>query len=170
MISGGGTGGHVFPAIAIADALRELEPTAQFQFVGAQGKLEMEKVPQAGYSIAGLWISGIDRRKLWRNLSFPFKLISSLWKSWMLVRQFKPDVAIGVGGYASGPLLAITTGMGVPALLQEQNSFPGITNKFFAKRASKICVAYDHMDRFFSSEKLVFTGNPVRTEFLTRPV
>lgn len=170
MISGGGTGGHVFPAIAIADALRELEPTAQFQFVGAQGKLEMEKVPQAGYSITGLWISGIHRRKLWRNLSFPFKLISSLWKSWILARQFKPDIAIGVGGYASGPLLAITTGMGVPALLQEQNSFPGITNKFLAKRASKICVAYDHMDRFFSSEKLVFTGNPVRTAFLTRPV
>lgn len=170
MISGGGTGGHVFPAIAIADALREAVPDAQFQFVGALGKLEMEKVPMAGYPISGLWISGIHRRQLVRNLSFPFKLLSSLWRSWRLVRRFKPDVAIGVGGYASGPLLAVTTRMGIPALLQEQNSFPGITNKLLASRADKICVAYENMERYFPEEKLVFTGNPVRTAFLTQTV
>jgi len=170
MISGGGTGGHVFPAIAIADAIREAVPMAQVQFVGAKGKLEMEKVPRAGYPIEGLWISGIHRQKMLRNLTFPFKLFSSLVKSWRLVRRFRPDVAVGVGGYASGPLLAITTRMGIPALLQEQNSFPGITNKLLAKRADKICVAYDQMERYFPASKLVFTGNPVRTAFLTQPI
>ena len=170
MISGGGTGGHVFPAIAIADAIREVVPGAKVQFVGARGKLEMEKVPRAGYHIDGLWISGINRQKMLRNLTFPFKLVSSLVKSWQLARRFRPDVAVGVGGYASGPLLAVTTRMGIPALLQEQNSFPGITNKLLAKRADKICVAYDKMERYFPASKLVFTGNPVRTAFLTRAV
>jgi len=170
MISGGGTGGHVFPAIAIADAIREAVPGAKVQFVGARGKLEMEKVPRAGYHIDGLWISGIHRQKMLRNLTFPFKLVSSLVKSWQLARRFCPDVAVGVGGYASGPLLAVTTRMGIPALLQEQNSFPGITNKLLAKRADKICVAYDKMDRYFPASKLIFTGNPVRTAFLTKPI
>ena len=170
MISGGGTGGHVFPAIAIADAIREAVPGAQVQFVGAKGKLEMEKVPRAGYHIDGLWISGINRQRMVRNLAFPFKLVSSLVKSWQLARRFRPDVAVGVGGYASGPLLAVTTRMGIPALLQEQNSFPGITNKLLAKRADKICVAYDKMEQYFPASKLVFTGNPVRTAFLTKPI
>lgn len=170
MISGGGTGGHVFPAIAIADAIREAVPGAKVQFVGAKGKLEMEKVPGAGYAIEGLWISGIHRQKMLRNLLFPVKLVSSLVKSWQLARRFRPDVAVGVGGYASGPLLAVTTGMGIPALLQEQNSFPGITNKLLAKRADKICVAYDQMERYFPAAKLVFTGNPVRTAFLTKAI
>lgn len=170
IISGGGTGGHVFPAIAIADAIKEKRPEADILFVGAKGKLEMEKVPNAGYPIEGLWISGFYRSLTWRNLTFPVKLMSSLLKSVRLVRRFRPDVAVGVGGYASGPLLAAASRMGVPALLQEQNSFPGITNKLLAGRAQRICVAYEGMERFFPPGKLVFTGNPVRTSFLTQPV
>jgi len=170
IISGGGTGGHVFPAIAIADAIKEKRPAADILFVGARGKLEMEKVPNAGYPIEGLWISGFHRTLTWRNLTFPVKLVGSLLKSARLIRRFRPDAAVGVGGYASGPLLAAATRMGVPALLQEQNSFPGITNKLLAGRAQRICVAYEGMEQFFPPEKLLITGNPVRTQFLTRAV
>ncbi len=162
MISGGGTGGHIFPAVAIADELKKRHPEAEFLFVGAQDKMEMEKVPQAGYPIKGLWISGIQRSLSPKNLSFPFKLISSLWKSYFLIRNFKPDVVIGTGGFASGPLLYMASRAGVPTLIQEQNSYPGITNKLLASRAHKICVAYDRMKRFFPKDKLVLSGNPLR--------
>jgi len=162
IISGGGTGGHVFPAIAIANAIKTQRPNAERLFVGAQGKIEMEKVPKAGYPIKGLWISGFQRRLTLQNLAFPFKLISSLWKAWSIVREFKPDVVIGVGGYASGPTLEVATRMGIPTLVQEQNSFPGITNRLLAKKVNKICVAYDGMEKFFPKNKIVHTGNPVR--------
>ena len=164
IISGGGTGGHVFPAIAIANALKANDPNTEILFVGAQGKLEMEKVPQAGYPIKGLWISGFHRQLTMRNLLFPIKVLSSLWKARQIVKSFKPDVAIGVGGYASGPTLYMAASRGIPTVIQEQNSYPGITNKLLAKRVKKICVAYEGMDRFFPSEKLVFTGNPVRQD------
>lgn len=159
----------MFPALAIADALREKLPNALIHFVGAKGKLEMEKVPQAGYPITGLWISGFDRRRMWRNVLFPVKLISSLWKSYRLVRQFRPAVAIGVGGYASGPLLAVANRLRIPTLVQEQNAFPGVTNKLLARRVDTICVAYEGMARYFPADKLVLTGNPVRKAFLTQP-
>lgn len=162
LISGGGTGGHIFPAIAIADAVKALAPEVDIRFVGAKGKMEMEKVPKAGYPIEGLWISGFQRKLTLRNLSFPFKLISSLWRSRRIIGQFEPQVVIGVGGYASGPLLQIANSQGIPTLLQEQNSFPGITNRLLGGRADKICVAYEGMERFFPSEKLLLTGNPVR--------
>jgi len=162
LISGGGTGGHIFPAIAIADAVKALAPEADIRFVGAKGKMEMEKVPKAGYPIEGLWISGFQRKLTLRNLSFPFKLISSLWRSRRIIGRFEPQVVIGVGGYASGPLLQIANSQGIPTLLQEQNSFPGITNRLLGGRADKICVAYEGMERFFPSEKLLLTGNPVR--------
>lgn len=164
IISGGGTGGHVFPAIAIADAIKKQKPEAEILFVGAQGKIEMEKVPKAGYPIEGLWISGFQRRLTTKNLLFPFKLIGSLAKAWKIVSDFKPDVVVGVGGYASGPTLEVATRMGIPALVQEQNSFPGITNRLLAKKVNKICVAYDGMERYFPKEKIVETGNPVRQE------
>lgn len=164
LISGGGTGGHVYPAIAIANEIKSKFPKAEFLFVGAQGKLEMEKVPAAGYQIKGLWISGFQRKFDKRNLSFPFKLISSLWKSRKIINEFRPDVVVGVGGYASGPILQIATMQGIPTLIQEQNSYPGITNKILAKKVNKICVAYDGMERFFPKEKIVFTGNPVRSD------
>ncbi len=162
IVSGGGTGGHVFPAIAIANALKKEVPNAEFLFVGAKGRIEMEKVPKAGYPIKGLWISGFHRKITLRNLMFPFKLGHSLTKSFFIVRKFKPDVAIGVGGYASGPLLQAATMMGVPALIQEQNAFPGVTNRILSKRVQKICVAYDGMDKFFEQQKIVNLGNPVR--------
>jgi UDP-N-acetylglucosamine--N-acetylmuramyl-(pentapeptide) pyrophosphoryl-undecaprenol N-acetylglucosamine transferase len=162
IISGGGTGGHVFPAIAIADALRELQPAAEILFVGAQGKMEMEKVPKAGYPIEGLWISGFQRQLSLRNLLFPLKLLASLGKAWRILRRFKPDVAIGVGGYASGPLLEMAGRQGIPTLIQEQNSYAGATNRLLAKRAGRICVAYAGMERYFPAGKLVLTGNPVR--------
>ena len=162
MISGGGTGGHIFPAVAIADELKRRAPDTEFLFVGAQDKMEMEKVPQAGYPIEGLWISGLQRKLTIDNLSFPFKLISSLIKSRKLVRQFKPDVVIGTGGFASGPLLWVAAQKGIPSLIQEQNSFPGITNKLLASKVQRICVAYDRMERFFPSEKIVLSGNPLR--------
>lgn len=162
IISGGGTGGHIFPAIAIANALKKMEPDVDILFVGAQDKMEMEKVPKAGYPIKGLWISGFQRKLTWQNVAFPFKLMSSLWKSVRIVRQFKPDVVVGVGGYASGPLVYAATLFGVPALIQEQNSFPGITNRLLAKRVNKICVVYENTDRFFPKEKMMVTGNPVR--------
>ncbi len=164
MISGGGTGGHVFPAIAIAQALVRKTETIDILFVGAKGKMEMEKVPKAGFEIEGLWISGIQRKLSWKNLTFPFKLLSSLWKAWRLIRKFKPDVVVGVGGYASGPTLEVASRLGIPTFIQEQNSFPGITNRLLAKKAKKIGVAYDRMDRFFPRDKLVITGNPVRKD------
>ncbi len=162
IISGGGSGGHIFPALAIAEALKKRIPDVEIQFVGAKGKIEMEKVPKAGYPIEGLWISGIDRKLTKRNLIFPFKLVSSLWKARKIIKAFKPEVVIGVGGYASGPVLHVASGMGIPTLIQEQNSYAGITNKLLAKRVDKICVAYPKMERFFPAEKLTFTGNPVR--------
>lgn len=162
MISGGGTGGHIFPAISIADELKKRYPNAEFLFVGAKDKMEMERVPQAGYAIEGIWISGIQRKITASNLAFPFKLLSSLNKCFSLIRKFKPDVVIGTGGFASGPLLYAASLKGIPTLIQEQNSYPGITNKLLSKRANSICVAYGKMNRFFPEEKIVFTGNPIR--------
>lgn len=162
IISGGGTGGHIFPAIAIANAIKKERPATEFLFIGAKGKMEMEKVPAAGYKIEGLWISGIQRQLTVDNLSFPLKLASSLWKANKLLRKFKPDVVIGTGGFASGPILQVATWHGIPTLIQEQNSFAGITNKLLAKRADAICVAYEGMEKFFPKEKIIITGNPVR--------
>lgn len=164
IISGGGTGGHIFPAIAIANEIKKQRPTAEILFVGARGKIEMEKVPQAGYPIKGLWISGFQRKLTLRNLSFPFKLIHSLWKATNIIREFRPDVVIGVGGYASGPTLEMATRQGIPTLIQEQNSHPGVTNRLLAKKVSKICAAYPSVERFFPKEKIVLTGNPVRSD------
>ena len=167
IISGGGTGGHIYPAIAIANELKLRYPEANFLFVGAKDKMEMEKVPQAGYEIKGLWISGIQRKLTLKNLSFPFKLISSLWKANSIIRKFKPDVAIGTGGFASGPTLLVANRKGIPTLVQEQNSYPGITNKLLSKKAHKICVAYDNLERFFPADKIIKTGNPVRQDLLS---
>ena len=164
MISGGGTGGHIFPAIAIANAVRERESAAQFLFVGAEGKMEMEKVPAAGYAIEGLPIRGFQRGSITKNLALPWRLIRSMLKARKLVRTFRPDVAVGVGGYASGPLLAAAQRMNVPTLIQEQNSFPGKTNIFLAKKVDRICVAYAGMEKFFPKAKILLTGNPVRQE------
>lgn len=167
IVSGGGTGGHIYPAIAIANEIKNRYPNTDFLFVGANDRMEMEKVPSAGYKIKGLWISGIQRKLLSKNnLLFPFKLISSLWVARKIVKQFKPDVAIGTGGFASGPLLYMANSKGVPTLIQEQNSFPGITNKLLSKKAKKICVAYDGLERFFSKNKIIKTGNPVRQDLL----
>ncbi len=166
VISGGGTGGHIFPALAIAGAIKKLQPTAEFLFVGAKGKMEMEKVPAAGYKIEGLWISGIKRELSMDNLSFPFKVLSSVSKALKIIKTFKPDVAVGVGGYASGPLLFAASLKNIPCLIQEQNSYPGITNKILAKRVSKICVAYEGMEKYFPAEKIILTGNPVRESVL----
>ncbi|MBK9291358.1 MAG: undecaprenyldiphospho-muramoylpentapeptide beta-N-acetylglucosaminyltransferase [Bacteroidetes bacterium] len=162
LISGGGTGGHIFPAIAIADGLKNRLPDARILFVGAQGRMEMQRVPEAGYPIEGLWISGIQRSLSASNLSFPIKLASSLLKARKIVRQFRPDLAVGVGGYASGPLLWAATSAGVPALIQEQNAFPGITNRLLASRVERICVAFEGMEKWFPAEKLILTGNPLR--------
>ncbi|WP_299106847.1 undecaprenyldiphospho-muramoylpentapeptide beta-N-acetylglucosaminyltransferase [uncultured Tenacibaculum sp.] len=166
IISGGGTGGHIYPAIAIANEIKLRYPSANILFVGAKDKMEMEKVPQAGYDIKGLWISGIQRKITLKNLSFPFKLLSSLWKANAIIRKFKPDVAIGTGGFASGPTLMVANRKGIPTLIQEQNSYPGITNKLLGKKAGKICVAYDNLERFFPSSKIIKTGNPVRQDLL----
>ena len=166
ILSGGGTGGHIYPAIAIANELKSRFPSAEFLFVGASDRMEMEKVPQAGYKIEGLWISGIQRKLTAKNLMFPFKLISSLMKARKILKTFKPDVAIGTGGFASGPLLNMATSKGIPSLIQEQNSYPGITNKLLSKKVDKICVAYDGLERFFPHEKLIKTGNPIRQDLL----
>ncbi len=170
LISGGGTGGHVFPAIAIADALRAMAPDTGILFAGAKGKLEMDRVPKAGYPIEGLWISGFHRSWRWENLLFPLKLGASLWKAEGILRKFKPDVVVGVGGYASGPVLYRAASKGIPTLIQEQNSFPGITNRLLAKKVHRICVAYPGMERFFPKEKLLLTGNPVRKLISDAPV
>lgn len=166
IISGGGTGGHIYPAIAIANELKARFPEAEFLFVGASDKMEMQKVPQAGYTIEGLWIAGLQRKLTLQNMMFPFKLMSSLWKSRKIIRKFKPDVVIGTGGFASGPLLQAANSFGIPTVIQEQNSYPGITNKLLSKKANAICVAYDNLERFFPKNKMVFTGNPVRQDLL----
>jgi UDP-N-acetylglucosamine--N-acetylmuramyl-(pentapeptide) pyrophosphoryl-undecaprenol N-acetylglucosamine transferase len=167
ILSGGGTGGHIYPAISIANELKLRFPDSEFLFVGARDKMEMEKVPEAGYKIEGLWISGIQRKLTLKNLSFPFKLIVSLLRSRKILKQFKPDVVIGTGGFASGPLLQMATVKGIPSLIQEQNSYPGITNKLLGKKANKICVAYDGLERFFPTSKIIKTGNPVRQDLLS---
>jgi len=162
IISGGGTGGHIFPAIAIANQIKKENPDAEILFIGAEGKMEMEKVPAAGYEIVGLWISGFQRRFTWKNFVLPFKIIASLWKARKIIKKFKPQAVIGVGGYASGPTVRIASKMGIPTIVQEQNSFPGKTNKILSKTVTKICVAYENLERFFPKDKIVFTGNPVR--------
>lgn len=163
LISGGGTGGHIFPAIAIANGLRDvLKSDVEILFVGAKGRMEMEKVPLAGFDIVGLWISGIQRRLTMKNLLFPFKLISSLLKARKIVKTFQPDAVIGTGGYASGPLLRAASSKGVPTLILEQNSYPGMTNKWLGKTVNKICTAYEGMENYFPKEKIVLTGSPVR--------
>nr|WP_246539039.1 undecaprenyldiphospho-muramoylpentapeptide beta-N-acetylglucosaminyltransferase [Litoribacter ruber] len=167
MISGGGTGGHIYPAIAIANAWMEKHPGSEILFVGAEGKMEMEKVPQAGYKIEGLKIAGLQRTLTLANLAFPFKVLASLQKAKKLVKDFNPDAVIGVGGYASGPVLYAAQGKGIPTLIQEQNSYAGLTNKILAKKANTICVAYPEMDKFFPSGKITYTGNPVRKDILS---
>ncbi|MCD8454468.1 undecaprenyldiphospho-muramoylpentapeptide beta-N-acetylglucosaminyltransferase [Tenacibaculum finnmarkense genomovar ulcerans] len=166
IISGGGTGGHIYPAIAIANEIKERYPSAKILFVGASDKMEMQKVPEAGYEIKGLWISGIQRKITFKNLLFPVKLVHSLWKAHVIIKKFKPDIAIGTGGFASGPTLMVAGKKNIPTLVQEQNSYPGITNKLLSKKAHKICVAYDGLERFFSKDKIIKTGNPVRQDLL----
>lgn len=168
IISGGGTGGHIFPALSIAGALRRRYSDCEILFVGAENRMEMEKVPAAGYRIEGLPVAGFDRKHLWRNFAVLLKLRKSLTKARRIVKQFRPDVAIGVGGYASGPTLKAAQRLGVPTLLQEQNSYAGVTNKLLSKKARRICVAYPGMERFFPAEKTVLTGNPVRAELLEK--
>ncbi len=169
ILSGGGTGGHIYPAIAIANELKRRYPDAKILFVGASDRMEMEKVPQAGYEIKGLWISGLQRRLTWKNLLFPIKVISSLIRARNIVSNFRPHVAIGTGGYASGPVLRVASQKGIPCVLQEQNSYAGITNKILAAKVKRICVAYDGMEKFFPIEKTVKTGNPVRASLVNLP-
>ena len=168
IISGGGTGGHIFPAVSIASKLRELNPDTQILFVGAEGKMEMEKVPAAGFDIVGLPIVGLQRQFNWANIKndiqVPFKLAASLCKARKILKEFKPDIAIGVGGYASAPLLRAATRLGVPTLIQEQNGFAGLTNKILGRKVGRICVAYEGMERFFPADKIVLTGNPIRSD------
>ncbi len=167
IISGGGTGGHIFPAISIANALKERDNTTEILFVGAEGKMEMEKVPAAGYKIVGLPVAGFQRRLTYKNLTFFFKLAASMLKARKVVKDFKPDVVVGVGGYASGPVLRVASNKKIPSIIQEQNSFPGVTNRILSKKVNKICVAYPEMERFFPAEKIVLTGNPVRQNLLS---
>ncbi len=166
ILSGGGTGGHIYPAVAIANELKRRYPDAAFLFVGAKDRMEMEKVPKAGYKIEGLWITGLQRKLTLKNLMFPFKLISSLIKAGKIVSRFKPDAVVGTGGFASGPLLRVASGRKIPCVLQEQNSYAGITNKLLKNKVAKICVAYDGMERFFPADKIVKTGNPVRGDLV----
>lgn len=163
IISGGGTGGHIFPAIAIADCLKKRFPQADILFIGAENRMEMDRVPKAGYPIEGLWISGFKRELSLENLSFPFKLVSSMIKARRIIKRFKPDVVIGVGGFASGPTMKTAASMGIPLVIQEQNSYPGVTNKLVAKKAHTICVAYENMEQWFPKDKIVLTGNPLRS-------
>lgn len=166
LVSGGGTGGHIFPAIAIADSIKDQYPSAVIEFVGANGRMEMEKVPLSGYKITGLNISGLQRKFTLKNLSFPRKLISSICKSSRIIKRFKPDLVIGTGGYASGPLLFVASRKKIPTLIHEQNAFPGITNKILAKRVNTICVSYPGMEKFFPKDKIIITGNPIRKAIL----
>lgn len=166
IISGGGTGGHIYPAVAIANGIKERFPDTDILFVGAEGRMEMQKVPAAGYKIEGLWISGIQRRLTIDNLAFPLKVVSSILKARKIVKAFKPDIAIGVGGYASWPLLYAAGKAGIPTLIQEQNSYAGVSNKALAKSVKAICVAYENMERFFPKDKIVYTGNPVRKDIV----
>ncbi len=166
ILSGGGTGGHIYPAIAIANEIKNRYPKTTFLFVGANSRMEMEKVPKAGYAIKGLWIAGLQRKLSLNNLLFPIKLLQSLWKARNILKEFKPDIAIGTGGYASGPLLQMASMQKIPCLIQEQNSFPGITNKLLGKKVQKICVAYDNLEHYFPKEKIYKTGNPVRQDIL----
>jgi undecaprenyldiphospho-muramoylpentapeptide beta-N-acetylglucosaminyltransferase len=166
LISGGGTGGHIFPAVSIANALRQRQPDCEILFVGANGRMEMERVPEAGYNIVGLDIQGLERRKVLRNVRIIYNFLRSRRKARQIVRSFRPDVAIGVGGYVSAAAMSAAAALGVPVVLQEQNSFAGVTNRFLAKKASKICVAYDGMERFFDKGKIVKTGNPVRQNII----
>lgn len=170
IISGGGTGGHIYPAIAIAQEIQRRNPEAEIMFVGARDRMEMQKVPQAGFPIRGLWIAGFQRRLTVKNLWVPLKLVVSLLQSVFLIKSFRPNVVIGTGGYASGPLLRVAALFGIPTLIQEQNSFPGVTNRMLASGAQKICVAYHHMHRFFPKEKIVLTGNPVRQDLLNTSI
>ena len=166
IISGGGTGGHIFPALSIADKLKELNPETEILFVGAQGRMEMEKVPAAGYRIEGLPVAGLQRKLTLSNLALPFKVLKSIRMAKKLIRAFKPDIAIGVGGYASAPLLWAAGRLGIPTLIQEQNGYAGLTNKIVGKKAKSICVAYDGMERFFPADRIVFSGNPIRKEIV----
>ena len=166
IISGGGTGGHIFPALSIADKLKELNPQTEILFVGADGRMEMEKVPAAGYRIVGLPVSGLQRKLTLSNFALPFKVIKSVRMARKLIREFKPDIAIGVGGYASAPLLWAATRMGIPTLIQEQNGYAGLTNKILGKKALSICVAYEGMERFFPADRIVLSGNPIRKDIV----
>ena len=170
IISGGGTGGHIFPAVSIANAIRELCPEAEILFVGAEGRMEMQRVPDAGYRIIGLPVAGFDRQHLWRNFSVILKLLRSQWKARKIIKEFRPQVAVGVGGYASGPTLKTAGMMGIPTLIQEQNSYAGVTTKLLAQKADRICVAYEGMEKFFPSEKILLTGNPVRQSLLDNQI
>lgn len=170
IISGGGTGGHIFPAISIANALRELRPNAEILFVGAEGRMEMQRVPDAGYRIIGLPVAGFDRKHLWKNISVIIKLLKSQWLARKIIKDFRPHAAVGVGGYASGPTLKTAGMMGVPTLIQEQNSYAGVTNKLLAQKARKICVAYEGMERFFPADRIILTGNPVRQDLVNRKI
>jgi len=167
IISGGGTGGHIYPAIAIAEAIKKTAPDSEFLFIGANGKMEMEKVPKAGYKIEGLWISGFQRKQLWKNILLPIKILSSTIKVWSIISKFKPDLVIGVGGYASAMAVKVASMRSIPTLIHEQNSFAGKTNQILAKQAKKICVAYENMERFFPKDKILLTGNPVRQDILS---
>jgi UDP-N-acetylglucosamine--N-acetylmuramyl-(pentapeptide) pyrophosphoryl-undecaprenol N-acetylglucosamine transferase len=166
IISGGGTGGHIFPALSIADKLKELNPETEILFVGAEGRMEMDKVPAAGYKIIGLPVAGLQRRLTLSNFALPFKVIKSVRMAKKLIREFKPDIAIGVGGYASAPLLWAASRMGIPTLIQEQNGYAGLTNKIVGRKAASICVAYEGMERFFPADRLVMSGNPIRKEIV----
>ena len=166
IISGGGTGGHIFPALSIANKLKELNPATEILFVGAEGRMEMEKVPAAGYEIVGLPITGLQRRFDLSNFALPFKILKSIRMARKVLKQFKPDIAIGVGGYASAPLLWVAGRLGIPTLIQEQNGFAGLTNKIVAKKAKKVCVAYEGMERFFPADRIIISGNPIRKEIV----
>ncbi len=166
LISGGGTGGHIFPAVSIANALREIQPNCEILFVGALGRMEMERVPAAGYKIIGLPVRGFDRKNLFKNISVVIDLLKSMRQAKKIIKDFQPDVAVGVGGYASGAAMKVASKMGVPVLLQEQNGFAGVTNKLLKNNAQKICVAYEGMEKFFPAEKIILTGNPVRQNLL----
>ena len=167
IISGGGTGGHIFPAVAIANEFKERYPDTDILFVGAQDRMEMTRIPEAGYKIIGLWISGLQRKLTWSNLLFPVKVVVSYWKAMRIVKDFQPDVVIGTGGYASGPIMMAATRYHIPSIIQEQNSFAGLTNKQVASKATKVCVAYEGMEKYFPKEKIVLTGNPVRKDILS---